>query len=429
MRRLQAILILFVIMHVESRLVRSQHPEAAAREAVGVSEGERDAAFKRLFASLIPRGDRTALVIGFDTDESSDSESYAQYYDEFEKLPKKKPTNRTLLLVRNGSKIELARNLPYIASPQSAGWIFLGQSRYFEPKPRDKNEYLDKLELEGSLKNFAFDYSRVWSTAKPSQIDSVRDRLLRKTKAKIDREYRRLPRDDREYHRNISDYEKIGWIADGYYIADGYWSVIHGGAAWFEAREESRLVNLGKRKLSGELSKWYSKTKILDQYKATFDATRRTGPDGKYNDMDATWERWSRLIGGGDPDRIPTFTLERHQAQTKVVGRVLVDGNTHRSFLLEEDFGPAPRALARYDNPEIDFPGAQALFTDLIDIFVSPYHETVVFLTKKELIGFDVPSVAEIYRAPHDLRFNKIVMVEWATGDHASKWTRYLSGI
>ncbi len=428
-RQLHAILILCVILQSQSRLVHSRFSIEVAGDQVASIGDDRKTEIKKLFNSLKPNGKRSALVLGFDTDESSDSESYAQFYNDFQKLPEKKPTNQTLLLVRDGAKLELASKLGYIASPQSGGWLLLGQTRYFEPKPRDKNEHLDGLEAEGSLKNFAFDYSRVWSTAEPQKIDYVRNQLRKKTKSEIDREYRRLPKDEREFHRNISDYEKIGWVSDGYYVADGYWSLIHGGAAWFEAREESRLVNLGKQKLSGELDKWFSKKKILDQYQSTFDTTRRNESEAKSNDMDAIWQRWSVLIGGEDSERIPTFTLERQSAQTRMIGRVLVDGNIHRSFLLEEDFGRAPRALARYDNPEIDFNKAKALFVGLIDIFISPNHETVVLLTEKELIGIDVETGSEIYREEHELKFNKVVMVEWAIGQHVAKWKQFLSSL
>jgi hypothetical protein len=420
--------LILVLVQLTSLRSQESYPRPP-QEAAGVTEDSRNDAIKSLFAHLKPTGRNSALMLGFDTDESSDAESYAQYYDDFEKLSEKKPTNQSLLFVRNDRSLELAARFDFIASPQSNGWLFLGQARYFERKPRDKNEHLDRLEKEGSLKNFAFDYSRIWTAKDLDRIGPARKAVIGRTKAQIDREYRRLPRDEREYHRNISDYEKIGWISDGYYIADGYWSLIHGGAAWFEAREESRLVHLGKQKLSGELHKWYSKKTILDQYKSTFDTTRRNGPDAKYNNMDATWERWSVLIGGKSGDRIPTFTIERHEGQTRLIGRVLVDGNTHRSFLLEEDFGLAPKPLARYDNPVFDFSRAKAIFGDLIDVFVSPGQETVFFLTAAELIGFDVASGDELLRTRHGLKFNKVVMVEWADSRQAEKWRAELSNL
>ncbi len=113
-------------------------------------------------SSLRPKQGRSALLLGFDTDKSDDAKGYSQFYDDFEKQSKKEPTNKTLLIVRDGDHLRIASSLDFIASPQTNGWLFLGQARYFEPKPRDKNEHLDEMEAKGSLKNFGFDYTRVW---------------------------------------------------------------------------------------------------------------------------------------------------------------------------------------------------------------------------------------------------------------------------
>jgi len=382
---------------------------------------------EQVLSSLTPKQGRSALLLGFDTDDSDDAASYAQYYDDFEKQAKKKPTNRTLFLVREGDNLRIASSLDLIASPQSNGWLFLGQARYFESKPRDKNEHLDRLEKEGSLQNFAFDYSRVWMTNSHQMIPVVKRQLIAKTTSEINREYRKLPKGEREYHRNITDYEKIGWVANGFYIADGYWSQIHGGAAWFEAREYSRLVNIDKGKLSGNLDNWISKKQIIEKYQADFDSERRNSPDAKFNDMDWTWNRWLTAIGGDDTDRIPTFMIERQNARTTLIGRVLVDGNMHRSFMLSADFGDAPKKLVRYDNPPIDFEKLKKFYPTLIDIYVSPDQSTVIALTDKEFIALDVFSKREVSRIEHNVIFNKVVMVEWATGEYVEKWIRALN--
>ncbi len=387
----------------------------------------RDEQVKKLFSHLEPTPGKSALLLGFDTDESGDSDSYAQYYDDFEKLSEKKPTNRTRLFVREGEKVEVAAELDFIASPQTKGWLFLGQARYFEPKPRDKNEHLDGLEQKGDLKNFGFDYSRIWVAADASKIISATESLIRKTKSEIDKEYKKLNRDEREYHRNITDYEKIGWISDGYFIEDGYWSLVHGGAAWFEARENSRLVSLAGQLFSGDLDKWYSRKEIVDRYAEYFKIDYQDCSGLKSNNSNCVWNKWRTNLSRNHADEMPTFTIERRSARTRLIGRVLVDGNTHRSFLQTADFGPAPSKLAKYDNPDLDFKEAELLFPTLIDVFISPNQDTAFFLTAKEMIAIDTTSGKEIYRRNHGLSFNKVIMVEWAVGPHVERWRKTLA--
>jgi len=397
------------------------------QKVFGQEFGGREERLKILFGHLRPKPGPSGLLLGFDTDNSDDAQSYAQFYDDFSKPPVKNATNKTRLFVRDGDKVEIAAKLDLIASPQNSGWLYLGQARYFEPRPRDKNEDLDSREEKGDFKNFGFDYSRVWVTDNISKVEEARNEQVRRTKAEIDREYRKLKPSEREYHRNITDYEKIGWVSDGYFIKDGFWSLVHGGAAWFEASEHSELVNLGTRKLSGKLSSWFKYEKIVATYSGDFDRTRRYGESSKHNNMDFLWNRWKEVFSGNDPDRIPTFTLERHQAKTRMIGRALVDGNTHRSFLETADFGKAPPELARYDNPDLDFAAAKSIFPDLIDIFVSPSQDTAFFLTAMEMIAIDTATGKEVFRENHELKFNKVVMVEWAVGGHVGRWRNELS--
>lgn len=391
-------------------------------EPVAVNDEIRTDILRAVFRNQKPRPGRSALLLAFDTDDSDDAESYSQYYDHFEKQSEKKPTNKTILFVRDGTHVRLGAELDFVASPQANGWLYLGQARYFEPKPRDRNEHLDRLEEEGSIRNFAFDYSRVWTTGDRQKIATVKNTLINRTKGKIDAEYNTLPRDEREYDRNISDYEKIGWVSGGYYIADGYWSLIHGGAAWFEANENSRLVNIANGRLSGRLSHWYSKKEIIDRYADDFNLNHRNSPDAKYNHMESIWQQWKESISGRDKDRIPTFTLARSKGRTSLIGRALVDGNTHRSFLLEVYFGPAPRKLARYDNPDFDFDKLSEAYPNLIDVFISPTQDTAFLLTDTEMIAIDIPSANELYRTLLKVKFNKVIMVEWATGRHVDQW-------
>lgn len=377
-------------------------------------------------STLTPRSGRSALLLGFDTDVSDDAKGYTQYYDDFEKLTQKDPTNKTLLLVREGENLVISASLDYLASPQANGWMYLGQARYFEPKPRGPNEELDKKEQDGWLKNFGFDYSRIWVTDRTENILAVQKSLVSKTKHEIDKEYKNLSFDEREYHRNITDYEKISWVSDGYYIVDGYWSRISGGAAWFQADEKSRLVNLANQRLSGRLFNWVSKKNVIEKYKEDYDANRRSDPSERYNDHDGIWARREDALKNENPEMMPTFTIQRNNGRSILLGRTLVAGNAHRSFLESVELGDAPQRLVKYDNPNIDFEKIKALYPDLIDVFVSPNQNMVILLTKDEFVLIDAFAKKEKSRIKHSTLFNKVVMVEWSTGDYVDKWRRAL---
>jgi hypothetical protein len=163
-----------------------------------------------ILASLNPRPGDSALLIGFDTDVSKDSESYVQYYDYTQKTFTKPPTNRTVLLTRIGGEITRQRTLDFIASPQRDGFIFLGMARYFEPKPRRRNDYLSEYEKPGSDTNlFGFDYTRIWITRHLASVERERRETVARTKAEVDSQFRKSK--EKEWEQNISDYQKIGF--------------------------------------------------------------------------------------------------------------------------------------------------------------------------------------------------------------------------
>jgi hypothetical protein len=183
---------------------------------------------------------------------------------------------------------------------------------------------------------------------------------------------------------------------------------------------------LGVNQRTLNLRSFYPKKQIFSTFKRTFDRDYRYGPDSKYNDEDAFWNQWKEQL---DAPADQTFTLERSKGHTVLSGLILVPGNNYRSFMAKADFGPVPRAMIRYDNPQVDFDALKQLYPDLIDYYVSPNENTLILLTDKEFIGIDVNSRSEILRQPHELEFNKVVMVDWAIGSHVEQWRRELSDL
>lgn len=376
-----------------------------AENALQVQESK----FAKALTGLEPKGGDCGLLLGFDTDVSNNASGYEQFYDYHGPDLKKTIPNKTLFITRKGNKVKVAAKLDYIASPQKDGFVYLGQVRYFEPKPRVKNPDFESLEKDFRVKLFGFNYTRIWQTRAKNQIAAATARTLEATKAEIDEEFRKSK--EKEWLQNITDYEKLSFVGDGFYIKEGFWSQVTGGPAFFQAHTKNKVVPLRNDRVSGKLKSLYAAQRIEEAFNKVKEqfGEDRWGSDEKIGYVENS-----------------TYTLARFKANTHLVGLILVDGNAHRSFHADADFGITPKSLVRYNNPKIDFAAFKQADENVIDVFVSPNQNTVFVLTKTEIIGLDVKTKNEIFRQKHDLQFNKIVMVEWATSDFVSKWEKEL---
>lgn len=356
--------------------------------------------FAEAVKGLEPKDGDSGLLLGFDTDTSQNSKSYAQFYD-FEKPDfSKSATNKTLYLTRVGNQIKLAAKLDYIASPQPQGFIYAGQVRYLE-KPRF--EYCGCPKCVYSKCLIGSDYSRLWVANSKPEIQLVRESKASEIKNIIDSEFEKLG----IASQDVTDYEKISFISEGFYVVAGFRSKITGGAAWFEAQTKNFVVSLSSdKKVTSNLRDLYTPKQIEDAF------------------GDRTVRRWyGRRVNVVEAS---TFTLSRLKGRTHVLGMIETDGNAHRSFYQPFGMGTALNKLVSYDNPPLDFDKFKSIYPTIIDLFVSPNQNTIIILTKEEFIGLDVRSQKEIFRMKHNLLFNKVVMVEWATNSYVGKWQKEL---
>jgi hypothetical protein len=356
--------------------------------------------FADAIKGLAPKDGDVGLLIGFDTDTSQNRKSYTQFYD-FEKPDfSKSATNQTLYLTRTGNQIKLAAKLDYIASPQTQGFIYAGQVRYLE-KPRV--EYCGCVKCSYSKCLIGSDYSRIWIANSKPEIQAVREDKANEIKAVIDADFEKRGVGSQD----VTDYEKISFISDGLYVIEGFRSKITGGAAWFQAKTKNFVVPLSSKEITSNLKDLYTPRQIENGF-------------GRRKQM-----RW----GGREVDvvDVSTFTLARSNGRTHVLGMIETDGNAHRIFHRPFDMGFALNRLVVYDNPTLDFAQFKSIYPDIIDLFVSPNQNTIIILTKEELIGIDVRTEKEIFKEKHRLLFNKVVMVEWATGEYVSQWQRELA--
>ena len=385
-------------------------------------------------AGLKPQSGDAGLLLGFDTDSSENAEGYGQFYDYSKPAASVTATNKTLFIARRSDKIALAANLDYIACPQKNGFVYLGQTRYFEPTPRVKNPDFD----DSNIKPFGFDYTRVWQTASRAEIPIVQTRVRAQIKSEIDRDFRRSK--DKEFQQNITDYEKLSFVGDGFYMKTGFWSQITGGAAFFDAYDKAKTVFLTTQKFSIRLQDYYSKAEIIKYYRQnlvdaySFD-NKLTDDEkaGRVEDLQTKLDG-KPVWGWGTPAAektsdgvsVPSFRLSRVAGKTVIEGFFMMEGNSHRSFHETFNLSAARKPLVNYDNPSVDFAAFKAIYPQMVDVFVSPNQNTIIVLTDAEIIGIDVATQKEIFKQAHNLKFNKVIMIDWATGNFVGKWANEL---
>lgn len=356
--------------------------------------------FAEVVKGLEPKDGDSGLLLGFDTDTSQNRKGYTQFYD-FEKPDfSKTATNKTLYLTRIGNQIKLSAKLDYLASPQASGFIYTGQVRYLE-KPRV--EYCGCPKCPYSKCLIGLDYSKIWVANSKQEVQLVRENKANEIKAVIDSEFEKLGVDSQD----ITDEEKISFISEGFYIVNGFHSKIHGGATWFNAHTKNFVVALGDKKITSYLKDLYEPNQI-----------ERAFGSSKHR-------RWAgKEVSVVD---VSTFDLSRLKGRTHVLGMIETDGNSSRTFHKRFDMGFAFNKLVVYDNPILNFDKFKSIYPTIIDVFISPNQNTIIILTKEEIIGLDVRTEKEIFNLKHDLSFNKVVMVEWATGDFVSTWQKELN--
>ncbi|MEM8640605.1 MAG: hypothetical protein AAGG51_17575 [Cyanobacteria bacterium P01_G01_bin.54] len=378
----------------QSSLSVSLRSDLQSAQPLHQAKAQRD--FLEEIRQLTPEAGDSGLLLGFDTDVSQNREGYGQFYDFREPDFPELPTNQTLYLTRIGNQVEIAEKLDYIASPQSTGFVYVGQVRYWEP-PR-----VDCLYLPNGECLIGFDYSRLWLTGSRSSIDAVREQTRNEIRNFINSEFRRVGAESQD----ITEYEKISFITDGFYVLKGFHSRITGGAAFFQASTKSLVVPLQDSGITSALNDLYEPNEI----------------DEAFGQPELL--RWHE--GVADVSEEATFTLARSQGQTQILGLIETDGNAHRSFHDAFLMGRAIDKFEIYDNPSLNFEAFKRVYPEIIDFFISPNQNTVIILSKTELIVFDVQTETEVFRAEHNLTFNKVVMVEWAIGEFVSKWKRVL---
>lgn len=363
--------------------------------------------FAPAIKQLSPRSDApVALLLGFDTDTSQNAQSYQRFFDDSKESiasDEDFPTNQTLLFTRRGAEVKLSGNMNCLASPQEDGFLFLGLVTYRE-KAKVEDEWYQDLQQKVQ-RDWPFEYTSIWQSRSYRNFGEAVHQQISRLKDTLDTRY---AMDSLQF---ITDYEKPSYIVPGLLLTEGYYALIHGGASWFNAFEYNRQYELGTKGFSPRLVKYTSPERIRS---ATAEIKAEHGE--------------KRPWTGTPIDYIydPTFTLARVKGRVHLVGLLNLDANSSRTFLASFDAGPAPAELVGRNSFPLQYNDFKRIDPNLIDVFIGPNYSTIFVLTKEWVYGIDVATKRELYHQKHNLAFNKVVMVEWATNDHVERWEKIL---
>ncbi len=346
--------------------------------------------FAPALVGLHPQPGDCGMLLGFDTDTSNERVGYGQFFgrealDPFARMPES--INTTLYLTRHGDSVRLAARLDYLASPQKDGFRFLGLAKYVIP-------IRVNIEDTGEMSNIGYDYTRVWVSRTRSGIAAAKANVVRKMHHKYLKD-----RDDGGY--GYLDHQRVDFVANGFYVTAGYWARITGGATFFDAEDLQSLVALYPPPIAPALKAWVPTTTINKAFKKVIEEDS---------------------FAGADPANDAVFSFRRVGGQTNLLGLLLIPGNSARSFFEPVDLGIAPVKLIKQPPFPLNFAAFQRIDPTVYDVYISPNQNTVVVLTKKDLIAIDVATGNELYRAPHHCPINKILLTEWAVGGFVAKW-------
>lgn len=363
--------------------------------------------FAPAIKQLAPRSNApVGLLLGFDTDTTQNAQSYQRFFDDSQSIATSDedfPTNRTLLFSRHDEEVKRSADLNCLASPQEDGFLFLGLVTYRE-KAKVQDEWYQQLQQQ-ARKEWPFEYTGIWMSDSYKNLGEAVYQQISKLKDTLNTRY---ALDSLQF---ITDYEKPSYVLPGLMISEGYYTLIHGGASWFNAYEYNKHYLLGKKRFHPKLEKWATPERIRSA-------------SVKLKEEYGEQRQWS----GTPIDYIydPTFTLARINGRVHLIGLLNMDANSSRTFLASFDVGPAPSTLVSRNSFPLKFSEFKRIDPDLIDVFIAPNYSTIFVLTKAWIYAIDVATKRELYRERHDLSFNKVVMVEWATGDYVNKWEETL---
>ncbi|MDU1906290.1 MAG: hypothetical protein E6772_16090 [Dysgonomonas sp.] len=335
-------------------------------------------------------------LIGIEGDDSSFSQgSYSVMYDDTDDRAyngKYTPYN-TLAVSRNGDEVKFFRQV-YLIVPTALGFRYVANEVIEIPN--------DTTQAEMDFERF---YTLRSSKTKPKFLTS---------KKEVENYIRSL---DVSFVDAISvDYEKITFITPNFYITEGFESEVHGGAAWFDAREKCNFYKLNPKfgQSSNYLVDYLDRDKlneiIIDAVKDVY--SEEESPE---EPIDENFSMpWAGTLGNYEE---VYFSFIHLNNRVRALPFVLLNGNAHRSFLAEGILFEDEALIKKFGIKQY---GAE---TTALRDFVSPDGSTRTSIDDKKIKVYD--NVTNKLLAETDIPFfRRIVMSEWALGKYVEAWEK-----
>lgn len=349
-----------------------------------------------------------SLLLAFDTDTSLNRMGYRKFYDcnvgEF--FPQYQCRYQTVMWTRSADSVRLTVNLPIVACPRKRGFLYAGFAGYSKP-PDPKT--LGHSPNGDFVPEFV-DCSDVWQTYDPTQIKEAIADLRSKLSAGRCGEAARS-------NSNRTEDWRVSFITPKVLALEGFEAEITGGITYFTATEFDREYSLDTESDLG-LANVLPKTTINRAFWREF-RQRELKPswdgDGPLNEYDFAEHAGFTFIDAG--------------GATHLIGLHFAAGNAERTFLETIDLGVAPALLVNYADSGLDFSQFKKIDPKALVVFRSPDKATIFVLTTERMIAVDTRSKRELFNSEHRLKFNKIIMAEWAEGDNTARWEAQLNAV
>jgi hypothetical protein len=311
----------------------------------------------------------------------------------------------TLVLHAHEGRADLVDVLPYLAVPQPAGFLYIGESSVSVHLPPDP-----KLELEpGTPMPRDYDATALWRTPNPKRIGELATELRARLKA------------DQSWGKE--DTTQLVFVTSRALCRIATQTEVTGGALWFFGGMTHAFEALSGPPIDSRLSRWVNETEMQAFANQAFADDGAAEPP--HVDIRQTYEDpWGRNI---DWKEDPTLCLTHRLGSVWVSGTVVRSGNSARSFSVEIPVMEAPATLAPGNMPS-NWAALQAAFPEAQDAIVSPSHDLLLLLSQRsssslELVVWDTIRQKESSRHPW---VGRIVMTEWAVGAAGQRWIRTL---
>lgn len=350
-----------------------------------------------LLPALTSYSQQVLQLIGIEADQSDYSkDSYAVMYDntDDEVYEGKYNPYHTIAVSRNGDEVKLLMQ-NYLIVPTAKGFRYITNS--VKETPNDTTQAEFDFEKEYKIRE-SYTAPRVFKNK-----SEIKNYIL-----SLDATFE---------DAILINYEKISFVSPDFYITEGFESEVHGGASWFNATEVSHLYKLNPdfAQSSNRLGDYISRK---DLNNVIIDVVNKDYSEEDERPEEPVDENfllgWSGTIGTHDE---VYFSFLHINNRIKIIPYVLLNGNSHRSFLAAGTIFEDENILYKFGLKQYGEETAA-----LLD-FVSPDGTTRIHIDEGKIKVYDTSS-GKVLEEKDFPKTGRIVMSEWALGKYTERWEK-----